>query len=81
MKNWSSAPSQFGYLMENLAGPFRLEQHTEDTNRASAFMDRVFGIPMLYDAVVCGDLASRLANWWTNTFTPVFYSAHEPLFT
>jgi hypothetical protein len=48
---------------------------------ASAFMNRVFGVPMLHDAAVSGDLASRLANkWWTNTFAPEFYAAHEPLF-
>ena len=47
---------------------------------ASAFMDRVFGVPILHDAILSGDLASRLAKWWTNTFAPVFYSAHEPLF-
>ena len=46
----------------------------------SAFMDRVFGVPMLHDATVSGDLASRLPKWWTNTFAPEFYTAHEPLF-
>ena len=61
-KNLSSAPSQFGYLMENVPGPFRLEQHTEDTKRASAFIDRVFGVLMLHDAAMCGDLTSRLAK-------------------
>jgi hypothetical protein len=47
---------------------------------ASAFMDRVFGVPMLHDVAVSGDLASRLAKWWTNMFAPEFYYAHEPLF-
>jgi hypothetical protein len=78
--DWSSAPAQFGYIMENVPGPFSPSQHTDDTRMAGAFMDRVFGVPMLHDAAVSGDLASRLAKWWTNTFAPEFYSAHEPLF-
>jgi hypothetical protein len=47
---------------------------------ASGFMDRVFGVPVLYDAAVSGDLASRLAEWWTNMFAREFYAAHVPLF-
>ena len=49
---------------------------------ASAFTDRVFGVPVLQDAAVSWDLASRyrLAKWRTNIFAPEFYSAHEPLF-
>ena len=66
--------------MENVPGPFSPSQYTEDTRMASAFMDRVFGVPMLQEAVVSGNFASRLAKWWTNTFAPEFYSAHEPLF-
>ena len=77
---WSSAPVQFGYLMENAPGPYIPDQHTENTIMANAFMGRVFGVPMLHDATVSGDLASRFAKWWTNTFVPEFYAAHEPLF-
>jgi hypothetical protein len=80
-RDWSSAPAQLGYIMENVPGPFSPSQHTEDTRMASALMDRVFGVPMLHDAAVSGDLTSRLAKWWTNTFAPEFYSAHGPLFT
>jgi hypothetical protein len=78
-KDWSSAPAQFGYNMENVPGPFSPSQHNEDTKIASAFMDRVFGVPMLHDAALSGNLASRLAKWWANTIAPEFYSAHEPL--
>jgi hypothetical protein len=77
---WSSASAQFGYIMENVPGPYSQDQHTKDTRMASAFMDRMFGVPMLHDATVSGDLASQLAKWWTNTFAPEFYAAHEPLF-
>ncbi len=79
-RDWSSAPAQFGYVMENVPGPYNPTQNTDDTKMASAFMDRVFGVPMLHDAAVSGELASRLAKWWTNTFAPEFYAAHEPLF-
>ena len=47
---------------------------------ASAFMDRMLEVPMLHDAAVSGDLASRLAKWWMDTFVPEFNAAHEPLF-
>jgi hypothetical protein len=77
---WSSAPAQLNYIMENVPGPLSPDQHNEDTRMASAFMDRVFGNPMLHDAAVSGDLASRLAKGWTNTFAPEFYPALEPLF-
>ena len=79
-KDLSSAPAQLVYIMENVPGPFNPSQHTEDARMANAFVDRAFGVPMLHDAAVSGDLASRFAKWWTNTFAPEFYSAHEPLF-
>ncbi len=44
--------------MENVPGPYIPTQHTDDTKMASAFMDRVFGVPMLHDADVSGDLAT-----------------------
>jgi hypothetical protein len=65
--------------MENVPGRYIPTHPTDDTRIASAFMGRVFGVPMLHDAAVSGDLASRLAKWWTNTFAPEFYAAHEPL--
>jgi hypothetical protein len=77
---WSLASAQFGYIVENVPGPYNPDQHTEDTRMVSAFMDSVFGVPMLHDAALSGDLASRLAKWWTNTFAPEFYAAYEPLF-
>jgi hypothetical protein len=44
-RDWSSAPAQFGYVMENVPGPYSPTQHTDDTRRASAFMDRVLECP------------------------------------
>ena len=76
--DWSSAQAQFCCIMEIVPGPFSPSQHTEDTIMASAFKDRVFGVPMLHDAAVSGNLASRLAKWWTNTSATEFYSANEP---
>ena len=80
IKDWESAAAQFGYVMENVPGPYKDEQHTDETRRATAFMDRVFGSHRLHDPATCGDLASRHAKWWSNMFTIDFYEAHEPLF-
>ena len=80
IKDWESAAAQFGYVMENVPGPYKDEQHTDETRRATAFMDRVFGPHRLHDPATCGDLASRHAKWWSNMFTTDFYEAHEPLF-
>ena len=79
IKDWASACAQFGYVMENVPGPYSDSQHTEETRRAAAFMDRVFGPHQLHDPATCGDLASRHAKWWSNMFTTSFYEAHEPM--
>ena len=79
IKDWASACAQFGYVMENVPGPHSDSQHTEETRRAAAFMDRVFGPHQLHDPATCGDLASRHAKWWSNMFTTSFYEAHEPM--
>ena len=80
IKRWDEAPSMFGYIMENVPGPYRREQHTEMSLMASRFMDRVFGKPNMHEPALCGDLATRRAKWWSNMFTQEFYEAHEPLF-
>ena len=79
-RDWSAAPSQFGYIMENVPGPHSTSQHTPETLMAVEFMDRVFGSPVYHDPATCGDLASRKAKWWSNMFTKDFYVTHEPLF-
>ena len=79
-RDWSEAPSQFAYLMENVPGPRTEQKHSEKTKMAASFMDRVYGQPLLHDPALCGDLSSRMAKWWTNMFTAEFYKAHEPMF-
>ena len=79
-KDWSEAPAQFGYIMENVPGPLRHSEHSPRTLMAAAFMDRVYGPHMYHNGAVCGDLSSRGAKWWSNMFTPQFYEVCEPLF-
>ena len=66
--------------MENVAGPYRMEQHTPKTLMATQFMAKVFGKPVHHQPALCGDLVSRHAKWFSNMFTHEFYEAHEPLF-
>ena len=80
IRDWSDAAAQFGYVMENVPGPYVEGQHTVETRMAAKFMDRVYGSHRLHDPATCGDLASRPAKWWSNMFTSAFYEAHEPLF-
>lgn len=79
-RQWHNAPAQFAYVMENVPGPYRSQDKTTLTEQAAAFMNRVYGEPVLHNGALDGDWMSRTAKWWSNTFTRQWYELHEPLF-
>ena len=81
--DWSAAPAQFGWTIENV--DFRpTARSSPEVHEAYDWMKRVFGEPVNHEIHLDGDPTARTSLWWCNMFTQDYYHSvreqfHRPL--